>query len=405
MIFRLKSLIVQKFGRPIEKRSDCEALALDIEMDVGHILGYNTLRRFFGLDNQKVKTRLGTLDILSKYVGYNSYQHFTSDVNFSVKRNNKTKLYELLCTKEPKKIGCFINQTFHLRDQYLDFIIDTARFFLADNDVLLLIEIFNELDIEAKELAYAEKLYLGNSIGIIFRSTRLYKVQLKKLFKSPFMNEIVFETFVDYSNLNGYYGQFIKERYLANSSQLYFKRALKVLQNYLNKKEGVVQIDVNINEKKIHPVLKGRLFSLPLFQHNSSIENIMNYEVHFSPAFFYEIMVASIITSNFYHFNDINREFSKFLKLIDEYLLSYLCVYQIFQAAFYYKNGNFIKTKELIIDIQLDSFKLSYKAFLSFFYYLLDWKVNSDNTSKKKAILLSQNFNYALIDTDFIESY
>ena len=34
MIFRLKSLIVQKFGRPIEKRSDCEALALDIEIAV-----------------------------------------------------------------------------------------------------------------------------------------------------------------------------------------------------------------------------------------------------------------------------------------------------------------------------------------------------------------------------------
>ena len=47
MIFRLKSLIVLKFGRPIEKRSDCEALALDIEIAVGHNLGYNTLRRFF----------------------------------------------------------------------------------------------------------------------------------------------------------------------------------------------------------------------------------------------------------------------------------------------------------------------------------------------------------------------
>ena len=405
MIFRLKSLIVLKFGRPIEKRSDCEALALDIEIAVGHNLGYNTLRRFFGLDNHKVETRLSTLDIFSKYVGYNSYQHFTSDVNFSLKRNNKVKLYELLGTKDPVKISHFIKQTFHLRDQYLEFIIDTARFFLASNDVLLLISVFNQLELETKELTFAEKLYVGNSIGIIFRSTRLYKYQLKKLFKSPFINNIVFETFVDYSSLNGFYGQFIKERHLANPSQRYFKNALWVLHVYLNKKETVTPFDSDINDTMIHPVLKGRLFSLPLYQHNSSIESIMSCKVHFSPAFFYEIMVASIITSNFYHFNDINREFSKFLKLIDEYWLNYLCVYQIFQAAFYYKNGNIIKTKELMSDINLDSFRLSYKSFLSFFYYLLDWKVNSDNTSKTKAIHLSQKFNYSLFDKDFFENY
>mgnify|MGYP001340282453 FL=1 len=405
MIFRLKSLIVLKFGRPIEKRSDCEALALDIEIAVGHNLGYNTLRRFFGLDNHKVETRLSTLDIFSKYVGYNSYQHFTSDVNFSLKRNNKVKLYELLSTKDPVKISLFIKQTFHLRDQYLEFIIDTARFFLASNDVLLLISVFNQLELETKELTFAEKLYVGNSIGIIFRSTRLYKYQLIKLFKSPFMNDIVFESFVDYSSLNGFYGQFIKERHLANPAQRYFKNALRVLHDYLNKKETVTPIDSDINDTMIHPVLKGRLFSLPLYQHNSSIESIMSCKVHFSPAFFYEIMVASIITSNFYHFNDINREFSKFLKLIDEYWLNYLCVYQIFQAAFYYKNGNIIKTKELMSDINLDSFRLSYKSFLSFFYYLLDWKVNSDNTSKTKAIHLSQKFNYSLFNKDFFENY
>jgi len=396
---------VLKFGRPIEKRSDCEALALDIEIAVGHNLGYNTLRRFFGLDNHKVETRLSTLDIFSKYVGYNSYQHFTSDVNFSLKRNNKVKLYELLSTKDPVKISLFIKQTFHLRDQYLEFIIDTARFFLASNDVLLLISVFNQLELETKELTFAEKLYVGNSIGIIFRSTRLYKYQLIKLFKSPFMNDIVFESFVDYSSLNGFYGQFIKERHLANPAQRYFKNALRVLHDYLNKKETVTPIDSDINDTMIHPVLKGRLFSLPLYQHNSSIESIMSCKVHFSPAFFYEIMVASIITSNFYHFNDINREFSKFLKLIDEYWLNYLCVYQIFQAAFYYKNGNIIKTKELMSDINLDSFRLSYKSFLSFFYYLLDWKVNSDNTSKTKAIHLSQKFNYSLFNKDFFENY
>ena len=85
--------------------------------------------------------------------------------------------------------------------------------------------------------------------------------------------------------------------------------------------------------------------------------------------------------------------------------LSYLCVYQIFQAAFYYKNGNIIKTKELMSDINLDSLRLSYKSFLSFFYYLLDWKVNSDNTSKTTAIHLSQKFNYPLFDKDFCENY
>ena len=110
------------------------------------------------MDNHKVETRLSTLDIFSKYVGYNSYQHFTFDVNFSLKRNNKVKLYELLGTKDPVKISLFIKQTFHLRDQYLEFIIDTARFFLASNNVLLLISVFNQLEARNERIDFCRKI-------------------------------------------------------------------------------------------------------------------------------------------------------------------------------------------------------------------------------------------------------
>lgn len=405
MIFRLKSLIVLKFGRPLVNRGDCEALTLDIEIAIGHTLGYNTVRRFFGMDNHKVKTRLSTLDIFSRYVGYNSYHHFTSDINFNVKRNNKVILYELLWMKEPVKISLFINQLFYLRDQYLESLVDTARFLLTSSDISLLIEVLNKLKLEQKALAYEEKLYIGNSIGVIFRSIKIHKYQLKKLFKSKFMNDLVFEIFVDYSSLNGYYGQFIKEKHLANPSQLYFKNALRFLQAYLNRRENSNQIDMDINDTMIHPLLKGRIFSLPLYQPNSSIESIMTHKVHFSPAFFYEIMVASIITSNFYHFNDINREFAKFLEIIDEYWLNYVCVYQIFQVSFHYKNGNTIQAGELINEINLDSLRLSYKPFLLFFYYLLDWRLNENNTSFHFLQNLSNEFGYKRFDQQYIHTY
>ena len=70
-------------------------------------------------------------------------------------------------------------------------------------------------------ITYKQKLIIGNSVGILLRGIILSKQEINLLCKTPFFGATIFEIFVDYSFLNGYYAVFLK----------YFKEK----QNYKNK--------------------------------------------------------------------------------------------------------------------------------------------------------------------------
>ena len=81
---QLRKAIEVKFGKPISKQVDVQGLKDDILYETSQILGYNTLRRAFGF-LKSVKSSRKTLQILSNYLGYRSYNHF-------LKRDTKYRL-------------------------------------------------------------------------------------------------------------------------------------------------------------------------------------------------------------------------------------------------------------------------------------------------------------------------
>lgn len=74
----LKIAAEERFGSPIETRSDFARLAAEIESIVGEHLSENTLRRLWGRipGYETVFTR--TLDVICHYVGYKHWRHFLS---------------------------------------------------------------------------------------------------------------------------------------------------------------------------------------------------------------------------------------------------------------------------------------------------------------------------------------
>lgn len=69
---QIQNLIQTRFGLPIERPSQFEALAGDIFRHTGDMLGVNTLKRLFGL-LPEVRTSQTTLNIIARYLGWDNW--------------------------------------------------------------------------------------------------------------------------------------------------------------------------------------------------------------------------------------------------------------------------------------------------------------------------------------------
>lgn len=76
MILGLKESVEQKFGRKIVYQKDCTSLSICILEETDQLLSPSTLRRFFGFLVTNSNPSLVTLDILSLYCGYKSWEDF-----------------------------------------------------------------------------------------------------------------------------------------------------------------------------------------------------------------------------------------------------------------------------------------------------------------------------------------
>ena len=70
-----------KCGYPLNSSSDCEHLALDIESQTGDHLGFTTLKRLLGFTSERATPRQSTLEILARYLGFNSYKELEDSIN------------------------------------------------------------------------------------------------------------------------------------------------------------------------------------------------------------------------------------------------------------------------------------------------------------------------------------
>jgi hypothetical protein len=75
----LRIEIQRRFGRPILTKTDCQNLEERLYDELGSMVSYNTLRRFFGLVPGGTP-RGAVLDILSTYCGFATFKEFTLDV-------------------------------------------------------------------------------------------------------------------------------------------------------------------------------------------------------------------------------------------------------------------------------------------------------------------------------------
>ena len=412
MITELKREVESNYGKKIENRGDCEKISnailelLDIE------ISYNTLRRLYKLAPQS-KPNKKTLNTLAQFVGYNNYSHFTQTYSFK----EKTKLFQItyksIYEEHDSEILDLVKNTKRSTENFIDFITLLVRELFYKQKYELIDAIFSLEELHYSKFSYSEILYVGNSIGLILRrENRIHNMLIKNI---NFLN-CIYLTFVDYSSLNSYYGEWafaLKHSKTSEEIEV-FNNAVLEFKKFLNKKTLKPTNKKLIFRKDLHPILISRLLALQLLSDTKfkTTKLLTKYhKIHLktkhSMDYFYELYTTSILTKDV----EVMKFLINKLDVNIEYLYQKHHLNSFYlMSAFYYKlTNNKVEELKNFNRFSLNECRYSYEEFIKIIVLIYLYR-NSKSDSEKKQLLehyitLSKKLNYPYFSEDFILNY
>lgn len=87
-IEELKLLVEKKYGRQLSTTTEFEAFSLELKKKMQEPISSSTLKRMWGYVGDSHKARKLTLNILSKYVGFDNYDYFVTWLKTSTRYNS-----------------------------------------------------------------------------------------------------------------------------------------------------------------------------------------------------------------------------------------------------------------------------------------------------------------------------
>lgn len=413
MVDELKKITINKSGVQINTSGDCILLSDIITEKTGDFISYNTLRRLFGLVSF-VKPSINTLNILAEFNGYKSYAHF---VKISPKKAywiEKEKLY-LLINTNPKQILNQLNTNIINQDYILDFIISFCRELIYKKEINLLQKLFNSSFFERSNFNYSEKLHFGNAIGqlLIYNSD----VGKKLLSQLNFIN-FVYCIHVDYTHLNGYYGDWNKQVHeeYKDGEIGSFSESILQLKNFLNVRSVTYDNLQKVNTKNFHPILIGRIYSIKFLSSGyqrkdikqifKSHLNIKNQEKVLID-FFYEPIMLALLTKNFNLMGDIINFLSNKKVIFSYYQEAHKCQFDLMCLIFKF---SLKKVKEKPNDFELMrneiEHRYSYRDLFEMFVLVLEFHSQGKKEYTMKLYnKISKKLNYPLFSKDYLLRY
>jgi hypothetical protein len=406
----LKKNTIQTAGFDILNRGDCERLSNLILEKTDILLSYNTLRRFFGLIPY-TKPNKTTLNTLANYNGHESFTHFISINPYLSYWTKKEELFNIL-NENSDEIVKYVNDLNIKNPETLDLIVTVCRELIHTNRVDVFLDILNSANFNSYKFIYSEMLFFGNSIGILFRNSKLIDKSI--LLNNNFL-EYVFSIFVDYSNLSNYYGKWceIVIKNVSDIETLCFARGVSQVKNYLELKPVSFNFYKNIDYTNFHPVLRGRIDSINILSQlqkgvipkDYTFDSTNNNEQNWF--YFHELIFTSILSKNFNLMKVIKQTLSKSKNSVNYNVQYYNNLFDLMVLFYNYQNN---KTRKINIEIELlnpSSFKYSYKDVIIIFIIILKYHSNQKNKSYyyKQYKQYSAKLNYPLFSHDYLINY
>jgi hypothetical protein len=299
--------VEKKYGRKVLSYTDCVHLSKAITYQTGFRLNVSTLRRFFGLVKVNYPPSPTTKDILSKFIGYHTYEHFQS-------------LYQT----EPTQL---------------------------ESESSILLHYLETLFSQALATTYSDPTWLAimrQTILFLDKHPQLIDGFQRAMAKSLVGQNVYFEEFINIDQLNSYYGKglryYLTEK-LTKEARI-FSHSLLALRSFLSNDAKCLSIhyaEVMQQEldSSIHPFTCARYFSTQLFFHQENPEEL--YKVLFDARTFYKEMIPP---------KDAFQSFPCFELVITEALI---LIGQPLEALFYLREQKKKKSDYVppTVDVQL----------------------------------------------------
>ena len=354
MYKELKNSIETKFGKSVMLQRDVKELKEDIYVVTGEIIGFNTLRRFFGL-LESVEPHRKTLNILSNYVGFDNFNRFLNKDKTDLLWNSWNYLNKFL--KQNNFVAIDFNWLFELKSKEYYYLLITriiSEFFILKS--------YQNLD----TLFRCEKLFSENEREVTAKITtslnnellNLSKEELNKinfLLKNSMFREIALYGWVEIDTAKSYYGQLIKKskKYIKNDDEILFTNLYLLLLDFFEKKSIIFPYNLTVPEN-CHPILLGRYWSMQLVCQPKKRVKILNKiltiagEVHSKNEFFQEIIPVLMLSKDI---NSIEKVMENYYEeLIDYVKWDHVSIERynlVALALLYIKRENFLSIEQL----------------------------------------------------------
>ena len=422
MIVVLKNEIEQKLGISIQRRGDCQLLSDAVLTELGESINYNTIRRFFGVDKSSVfEPSKNTLNILSKFLGYASYNQFSKQVIQFGANQYQDNWYFVLNSQSTSEV---INYLIYRRMKdvfFVDVFIRTIRELLlmrrfADVDL-----IFRSKQLKLNKFSYSESIYVGNAIGILLRDVTLEDEDYSLLLKNKLFIRHVLSIFVDYSSLNKGYGVFVTraeqgKEFLSKNDALFFE-CLSALRHYLLFGKCKTKISINFSKLVAHPILIGRMAAIEMLQceEDEKKADVLNdLRVIFEAEkvrridYFYEVNIVALIMSDFNLIAALNK-IQDAPHIRQHYQISHHQLSVILRFLNAISTSDRKKQTYIQQEIKKELWVTSYYDIFDLFYHIGLYH-SSLNAAKKNAIMLrymsiSEKMVYPIFNKKYLISY
>ena len=415
MIAILKKEIETKLDQKILNRGDCELLSNAILETIDIKISYNTIRRLFGLA-ANVKANKNTLNTLAKFIGYKNYIHFTQTYLQEEKHNLSVLVFRAVYHADKAEIIKLVQNTKSSHEDFVSFIIILTRELLYNKEYSILNQVFELEELAYENFSYSEVLFIGNSIGLLLRKQNL---RAQAFINNTNFLRCVYLTFVDYSNLNGYYADWTK---IINKSKKtkeleIFTKAIQEFRNFLNIKTVKDSFKELAFNTTLHPILCSRLLSVKIIANKyDDLEPILDkyYQIHSkhkSKIFEYsfELFITAITTKNMalmrYIIDLIDLSKNQHLFFSEERKnLFYL------MAMFYYKlTKNIAKKNKYMKLFILNTIRYSYKDYIKLLHDVFLYSEARTEPLKKSIkndyVQLNKKLKYPYFSESYLMNY
>ena len=376
--------IRNKSNITVDNVGDLKLLEEDINIVSGASISFNTLRRLYGfLPQTKVSKK--TLDSLARYLGFSSYSNYLNKKNIYDRWYYRMKLLKM--SNENLQLSSADIDSFHFNlknNINVIMICDYIGELIKSKKKEDLIAFFKQLD----HTKLSDSTKLKFAIIITHAFYKLTDKAIINLYKSlihldGFRNCIPLYS-IDYSHLNGYYGNvllLIQTLNKNNSEVLFTKLMLYLKHYYSNKFYQIKKIELPNNYMSFHPVLIGRYFGYLILlkqKLSKTIENNINKLLtKLDPKLLLiEIVPALIIKEEFEYLDTILNEYYEDIFTRDRWTadgqgFNYLI--GLANVNIYKNNLRLAKINLNLID--LEKIELGYTDYISLFYYLTLLKI------------------------------